>query len=134
MESALNRNLKGDNEMTKLTGVTFQVRVSNYEKGLNWYKALFNRDPDFIPHDGFAEWELLKGTWLQVAKGEPTKENGPLRLGVEDVEDVYVERNRLINQLGIEIEEVNTRGGVPAAWCSFKDPDGNQIGLFQELG
>ncbi len=117
--------------MTKLTGVTFQVRVSNYEKGMKWYKTLFNRKADFIPHEGFAEWELLKGTWLQVVKGEPTKDNGPLRLGVEDI---YVERNRLINQLEIEIEEVNTREGVPAAWCSFKDPDGNRLGLFQELG
>lgn len=116
--------------MAKLTGVTFQVRVSNYEKGIKWYKTLLNRQPDFIPHEDFAEWELLSRTWLQVAKGEPTKGNGPLRLGVEDI---YVERKRLISLLEIEIEEVNTREGVPAAWCSFTDPDGNLIGLFQEL-
>ncbi|WP_347551354.1 hypothetical protein ABFG93_05620 [Pseudalkalibacillus hwajinpoensis] len=41
-----------------------------------------------------------------------------------------MERERLINVLEIEIEEVNTREGVPAAWCSFKDPGGNRIGLF----
>lgn len=116
--------------MTVLTGVTFQVRVSSYEKGIQWYETLFKRKPDFIPHEDFAEWEMVKGTWLQLAKGEPTEGNGPLRLGVENI---HKERKRLINLLKVEIEEVNTRDGVPAAWCSFRDPYGNRIGLFQDL-
>lgn len=116
--------------MKKHTGVTFQIRVENYEQGIKWYEILFNREPDFIPHEGFAEWEIINGAWLQVAKGLPTNDNGPLRLGVEDIKS---ERERLINALNLKIEEVNTREGVPAAWCSFKDPDGNWVGLYQEL-
>ncbi|WP_408009782.1 VOC family protein [Pseudalkalibacillus sp. A8] len=38
-----------------------------------------------------------------------------------------------MEKLGIEIEEVNTREGVPAAWLTFEDPDGNLIGLFEDL-
>ncbi|TLS36165.1 VOC family protein [Pseudalkalibacillus caeni] len=112
------------------TGVTFQVRVADYDQGKKWYEQLFNRRPDFIPHADFAEWEIVKGAWLQVAKGEPTKGNGPLRVGVKDI---HSERERLMNVLDIEIEEVNTREDVPAAWCTFNDPDGNRVGLFQEL-
>ncbi len=116
--------------MKSLTGVTFQVRVKNYNEGSKWYEHLFNRKPDFIPHEDFAEWEIINGAWLQVAKGAPAEENGPLRLGVANI---HAERERLKHALDIEIEEVQTREGVPAAWCTFKDPDGNRIGLFQEL-
>ncbi|WP_051348381.1 VOC family protein [Peribacillus kribbensis] len=116
--------------MKNHTGVTFQVRVENFDEGLRWYKNLFNRHPDFIPHEDFAEWEIVKGAWLQVAKGEPAVGNGPLRIGVLDI---HSERGRLMQALHMEIEEVQTREGVPAAWCSFQDPDGNRIGLFQEL-
>lgn len=116
--------------MQNHTGVTFQVRIDDYEQGIRWYEKLFNRKPDFIPHEDFAEWEIVKGAWLQVAKGIPTNGNGPIRLGVSDIN---TERKRLINELEMQIEEVNTLEGVPAAWCSFEDPVGNRIGLFQEL-
>ena len=116
--------------MLNYSGVTFQVRVTDYQEGFKWYKTLFNRDPDFIPHEDFAEWEIVKDTWLQVAKGEPAKGNGPMRLGVQDI---YSERERLMKSLDMRMEEVQTREGVPAAWCSFSDPFGNLIGLFEEL-
>jgi hypothetical protein len=66
--------------------MTVQVRVSDFEKGLDWYKILLGKEPDFVPHEGFAEWELIPGSWLQMAKGKPTEGNGPLRLGVTDIE------------------------------------------------
>ena len=78
----------------------------------------------------FAEWQITNDAWLQVAKGEPAVGNGPLRLGVKDIKH---ERKRLMEELGVEIEEVHMREGVPAAWCTFEDPYGNRVGLFQEL-
>ncbi|MFD1020538.1 VOC family protein [Thalassobacillus hwangdonensis] len=116
--------------MASLTGITFQVRVTDFEEGIRWYRLLFNRKPDFIPHEDFAEWEMVEGTWLQVAKGKPAEGSGPLRLGVENIKK---ERSRLMDQLNLELEAVNTREGVPAAWLSFEDPYGNRLGLFQDL-
>ncbi|WP_408009781.1 hypothetical protein ACJROX_05635 [Pseudalkalibacillus sp. A8] len=58
--------------MVNLTVVTFQIRVMDFEKGMQWYEALFNRKPNFIPHEDFAEWELIPDTWVQVAKGIPS--------------------------------------------------------------
>ena len=41
--------------------ITAQVRVKNFNEGQKWYITLFNRKPDFIPHEGFAEWEIISG-------------------------------------------------------------------------
>lgn len=110
--------------------VTYQVRVSDFEKGLSWYKTLLRREPDFVPHEGFAEWELIPGGWLQVAEGKPTEGNGPFRLGVTDIES---ERERIMNELGVELFEVYSREEVPVKWGSFSDLWGNRLGLFEYM-
>ncbi|WLD94669.1 VOC family protein [Alkalihalobacillus sp. AL-G] len=108
--------------------MTFQVRVSDYEEGLHWYQTLLNREPDFVPHDGFAEWELIPGSWLQVAEGIPTEGNGPMRFGVNDIEG---ERERLKRELQVEHFEIASRDEVPVKWATFLDPWGNRIGFFE---
>ena len=101
-----------------------------FEKGFNWYRKLLRREPEYVPHEGFAEWELIPGSWLQVAEGTPTEGSGPLRLGVTDLE---AERNRVIDELGIEPFEVYSRKEVNAKWATFSDPWGNRIGFFEYL-
>lgn len=108
--------------------MTTQVRVSNIKEGHQWYTTLLNREPDFIPHDGFLEWELIPGCWLQIAEGEPFAGSGPLRLGITDIEG---ERERLISELRIEKFEIHSRPEVPAKWGTFSDPWGNRLGLFE---
>ncbi|MBH0165054.1 VOC family protein [Fictibacillus sp. 7GRE50] len=108
--------------------MTVQVRVSNMEDGQKYYETLLNRAPDFTPHDGFAEWELLPNCWLQVAEGTPTVGNGPLRLGVVDI---HAERKRLMDVLHIEEFEIFERVEVPVKWATFSDPWGNRLGLFE---
>lgn len=108
--------------------MTVQVRVSDMQKGQKWYETLLNRTPDFIPHEGFAEWELITGCWLQVAEGTPSLNSGPIRLGVEDI---IRERERLSSLLGTEHFDINEREEVPVKWATFQDPWGNGIGLFQ---
>ncbi|QOR67898.1 VOC family protein [Cytobacillus suaedae] len=108
--------------------MTVQVRVSSMIEGQKWYKTLLNRKPDFVPHEGFAEWELFPGCWLQVAEGTPSEGSGPIRLGVKDIN---VERDRLVSELGIERFEINGRKEVPVKWATFSDPWGNMIGFFE---
>ena len=110
--------------------VTVQVRVSDFDKGFNWYRTLLGREPEYGPHEGFAEWELIPGSWLQVAEGTPTDGNGPLRLGVTDIE---AERNRVIEELSVEPFDVYSRKEVNAKWATFSDPWGNRIGFFEYL-
>lgn len=108
--------------------ITIQVRVTDMQKGQEWYTTLLNRTPDFIPHEGFAEWELIPGCWLQVAEGIPSPESGPIRLGVKDM---VGERERLTSLLGTEHFQIHEREEVPVKWATFQDPWGNGIGMFE---
>lgn len=114
----------------KVIEVTIQVRVDDFKRGVRFYERLLQRPPDFVPHKDFAEWELIPGCWLQVAKGQPAIGSGPIRLCVENIEG---ERERVITQLGVPVTPIHTRKGAPAAWCTFADPWGNRLGFFQEL-
>ncbi|MCL6600386.1 MAG: hypothetical protein K6T81_16875 [Alicyclobacillus macrosporangiidus] len=79
-------------------------------------RGILQREPDFVPHEGFAEWEIIPGCWLQVGEGTPTERSGPFRLGVTDIE---AERDRIVNELGVEPFEVYSREEVPVKWGTF---------------
>ncbi|WP_099157531.1 VOC family protein [Virgibacillus ndiopensis] len=110
--------------------MTVQVRVTTINEGQKWYQTLFNREPDFIPHEGFAEWEIIPNCWLQLAEGEPALGSGPLRLGVIDI---VAERKRLTKELQIDYFEIFSREEVPVKWATFTDPWGNRLGIFEYL-
>ncbi|MFA9557627.1 VOC family protein [Evansella sp. AB-rgal1] len=107
--------------------MTNQIRVKDIGEGQKWYQTLLNRQPDFIPHEGFAEWEIIPGCWLQVAEGTPADASGPLRFGVSDIE---TERERLVAELSIEEFDIYSREEVPVKWGTFSDPWGNRLGFF----
>lgn len=109
---------------------TIQVRVSDMTQGQKWYQTLLNKEPDFIPHAGFAEWEIIPGCWLQVAEGKPSGDNGPIRFGVTDI---VAERDRINKELNVENFEIFTKEGVPVRWGTFTDPWGNRLGFFEYL-
>lgn len=96
--------------------MTIQICVTDMEKGQAWYQCLLKREPDFIPHEGFADWELFPGYWLQVAAGEPGNDCGPLRIGVENLD---VGRERVMNELQVERFEIYQREEVPVKWATF---------------
>ena len=110
--------------------ITYQVRVTDIQQGQKWYEILLNKKPDLIPHDGFVEWEIIPGFWLQVAEGTASEGSGPLRLGVTNI---IAERDRLIKELAIENFEIFSREEVTAKWGSITDPWGNQLGFFEYL-
>ncbi len=110
--------------------MTYQVRVADFIEGQKWYETFLGKAPDFIPHEGFAEWELIPGCWLQVAEGIPSEGSGPLRLAVKDIK---AEKERLFRELDVENFEIFSRQEVPVTWASFTDPWGNRIGLFEYI-
>ena len=110
------------------TPLTYQVRVPDFEQGLKFYTKLLGREPDFVPHEDFAEWQLIDLCWLQLNKGTPAAGSGPLRFGVVDIES---ERERVQRDLGVDGFDLEEREGVPVFWGTFSDPWGNQLGFFQ---
>ena len=112
-------------------GVTIQVRVRDYAGGVSWYERLLGRPPDFVPHGGFGEWELVPDCWLQLAEGEPASGSGPIRLGVDDLD---AERTRVETELGVVVDEsLSGRLDDIVRWCTFTDPFGNRVGFFEDL-
>ncbi|SFC94228.1 hypothetical protein SAMN05443252_10949 [Bacillus sp. OV322] len=67
---------------------------------------------------------------MQVAEGPLTEGNGPIRLGVTNIE---AERDRLIEDLKIDRFEIYSRPEVPVKWGTFTDPWGNRLGFFEYL-
>ncbi|WP_442598790.1 VOC family protein [Neobacillus sp. D3-1R] len=110
--------------------ITYQVRVTDFSEGEKWYSTLLNRRPDFIPHEGFAEWELIPGTWLQLAEGTPSDGCGPIRFGVPDIK---AEQGRVRKELYIEDFEIFSKAEVPVKWGTFSDPWGNRLGFFEYI-
>jgi hypothetical protein len=110
-------------------GVTIEVRVSDFGAGAHWYTRLLGRPPDLTPRADFWEWEILPKCYLQVGQGTPATGSGPIRLGVADV---AAERARVHDALGVAVSEIERIEGV-AAWCTFEDPFGNRLGLFEDL-
>lgn len=110
--------------------VTTQVRVSDLVEGQAWYEALLQKKPDFIPHEGFVEWEVVPGFWLQIAEGTPAQGSGPLRISVTDIER---ERQRVTDEMGVLLFDIHSREEVPVKWGTFQDPWGNRIGFYEYL-
>ncbi|MFE6169512.1 VOC family protein [Viridibacillus arvi] len=110
--------------------MTIQIRVTNINEGRKWYEALLKKKPDIIPHEGFVEWEIIPGCWLQVAEGIPSEDSGPLRLAVKDIE---AEQKRIVKELNVEHFEIYSRNEVNVKWGTFKDPWGNRVGFFEYL-
>ncbi len=111
-----------------ISGVTFQVTVSDFQQGLEWYTKLFGRKPDFLPPEDFVEWQIVPNAWLQVGEGSPLR-GRPIRFGVSNI---VQERERIQRELNVQVSPIERLEGV-AAWCNFTDPFGNQLGLFQDL-
>ena len=101
--------------------VTYQVRVTDISVGQRWYAIFLNKTPDFIPHEGFAEWELIPGCWLQVVEGMPSGGSGPLRIGVKDI---MGEKERLCRELKVDHYILKTRS--PGKMGQFYRPLGKR--------
>lgn len=67
---------------------------------------------------------------LQLAEGTAEKKSGLIRFGVKSIEE---ERKRLFNELNISDVQVYSREEVPVKWCTFSDPWGNLLGLFEYI-
>lgn len=121
-----------DSTGRRATGATFQVRVGDFDRGRDWYERLFDREPDFVPHEGFVEWEFVPGTncWLQVGHGDPAPGSGPVRLGTTDLDG---ELSRLRATLDVDPPEVHRTPDGLVRYCTFTDPFGNRVGLFEEV-
>jgi catechol 2,3-dioxygenase-like lactoylglutathione lyase family enzyme len=101
------------------------VSVSDIERAIRWYEALFGRSPDNRPMASLVEWQVLTGGWVQVTHDPDRAGLGLLNLAVDDL---TAARDELAAR-GLEPGEVQpVNKGVELSPLS--DPDGNTITLI----
>ena len=102
------------------------VPVADYKVALEWYQRLLGYPPAFFPHDTEAVWELAEHRYLYIVQVEQAHHAGHamLTLFVDDL-------NALVGQIadrGLDPSKRETySNGVRK--ITYRDPDGNEIGL-----
>lgn len=100
-------------------------QVSDIEKSLLWYKKWLG-EPDIIPMEGTAEYELTSGTWLQLSESENVVSSSVI-LGIEDIKKCKQD----LDSLGIKTGDIADYEVVYV--FDVFDIDNNQISFVQEL-
>jgi predicted enzyme related to lactoylglutathione lyase len=97
--------------------------VANFKAALPWYEQLFG-EPSFLPHDSEAVWTLGEHRHVYIVEKPEDAGHGLATLFTEDLESTL----EAIAARGLEPSDNETyANGVRKA--TFRDPDGNEIGL-----
>jgi catechol 2,3-dioxygenase-like lactoylglutathione lyase family enzyme len=90
------------------------IPVRDYEAARAWYDDFFGREPDLLPHDTEAAWQLNDGAWVYVV--EDAERAGSALVTI------------LVSDLGRWEDEADD--SIPGMRrTEVADPDGNRIQL-----
>lgn len=111
-----------------INSVISVVPVKDFEEAFEWYKNLFGRDPDIVPMEGIAEWQLVENAWIQVATDPERAGTTTVIVGVNDVEaqcKTLSEANLSVGKI-VEYPEI-------IKMAEITDPEGNKISFVQDI-
>jgi predicted enzyme related to lactoylglutathione lyase len=100
--------------------------VSDIERAKDWYAALFGREPDILPNDVEAMWQLTPTANLYLLADVSRAGGGVATIALSDLEAVVAAATRGGLSIG-PIEPVGDAGSKAIA----TDHDGNEIHLIQ---
>jgi len=100
------------------------IPVTSYADGRVWYEQLLGSPPTFLPHGTEAVWELAPHRYLYIVEDPAHAGHARLTIFVGDL-DTFVAG---IAERGLRS---TTRESYPNGVhkISYRDPDGNEIGL-----
>jgi predicted enzyme related to lactoylglutathione lyase len=104
------------------------VAVADYETMRAWYERLLGREPDMVPHDAEACWQLTDGGWLYVVADRERAGGSLITLMVDDLDAALA----AIEERGIAHGDVETMPGK-ARTAEVVDPEGNVVKFGQPL-
>jgi catechol 2,3-dioxygenase-like lactoylglutathione lyase family enzyme len=100
------------------------IPVRDYTAAVAWYERLLGAPPSFLPNDTEAVWELADHRYMYIVVRPEHAGHATHTLFLGDFDARIVQ----ISERGLEPAESETYGnGVRKA--TFRDPDGNEIGL-----
>lgn len=104
------------------------IPVKNFDLALEWYIKFFERDPDVVPMEGIAEWQIVENAWIQVSMDHERAGSTTVVIGVDDVESQY----KVFLDANFSVEEIVEYPGV-IKMIEIMDLDGNKISFVQDI-
>lgn len=116
--------------MDDVLGMTIALNAGDNIEVLDFYTRVFDRGPDAAPMDDFLEWQVGRGTWLQISTSHdrPGANNARVRFECRDLDAAV---GRLLD-VGVPMGEAVTVPDV-VRFANFSDDWGNALGFYQLL-
>jgi catechol 2,3-dioxygenase-like lactoylglutathione lyase family enzyme len=95
------------------------IPVTDFAAARAWYVELFGREPDLLPHDTEAAWQLTDSAWVYIVADAERAGTATVTILVDDV-DAWVD------------DADESIPGVRRA--EIRDPDGNRLQFGQPTG
>lgn len=111
-----------------INSVISVIPVNDFEKALSFYIKLFGRDPDIVPMEGIAEWQLIENAWIQVSINPERAGTATVVVGVNEIEAQCEECISATLSIG---DIVEYPGIIKMA--EINDPEGNTIAFVQDI-
>jgi predicted enzyme related to lactoylglutathione lyase len=100
------------------------ISVSDYVAALKWYEQLLGTAPAFFPNDIEAVWQLAEHRFVYIVQRPEHAGHALHTVFVDDLDALVTQ----IAERGIEpVEREAYPNGVRK--ITYRDPDGNEIGL-----
>ena len=100
------------------------IPVTDYAAALQWYERLLGAPPAFFPHDTEAVWELAEHRYVYIVQQPQHAGHARHTLFVDDLDALVAQ----IAERGLDPAQRETyANGVRK--ITYRDPDGNEIGL-----
>ncbi|MFD1713758.1 VOC family protein [Amnibacterium flavum] len=114
--------------LSRITGATLEIGVTDMTSSRRFYDRVLGAEPDLVIDDDLQEYQPHPGLWLQLSVQDAPSPSSRLRFGVIDIAEARAD----LSDLGVAVGEIESVPGL-ISWCDFDDPDGNPLGLYQEL-
>jgi len=111
-----------------INSVISVIPVKNFQESLTWYKRLVGRDPDVVPMEGIAEWQIVGNAWIQVSIDPDRAGNTTLVLCVNDLEA----QCKICSVSDLPIGEIVEYPEI-IKMAEIIDPEGNKISFVQDI-
>jgi hypothetical protein len=109
---------------TKSLDLFAGIPVADYAVALRWYEQLLGSAPAFFPHDTEAVWELAEHRYMYIVQQPEHAGHARHTLFVDDLDALVAQ----IAGRGLDPVQRDTyANGVRKT--TYRDPDGNEIGL-----
>ena len=104
------------------------IPVTNFELALQWYIKFFGREPDIVPMEGIAEWQLAENALIQVSIDPERAGKTTVVIEVSDVELTY----KTLLDANFSVGKIEEYPDVVKI-IDVLDPEGNKMSFVQDI-